>query len=55
MTLEDILARVGGTIKRRYRGVNIAQHDEWQEVEVKNEDYAHYYFSLTQHGYEYQL
>ncbi len=49
MTLEDILARVGGTIKRRYK------KEAWQEVEVKNEDYAHYYFELTKHGYEYQL
>jgi hypothetical protein len=49
MTLEDIKARVGGSIKRRYKT------EKWKDVEVKNEDYAHYYFDLTNHGYEYQL
>lgn len=48
MTLEDILAREGGTIKRRYK------NGVWQEVEVKNKEYAYYYFDLTKHGYEYQ-
>ncbi len=48
MTLDDIKAREGGTIKRRY------QKEAWKDVEVKNEDYANYYFELTKHGYEYQ-
>ncbi len=49
MTLDDIKARVGGTIKRRYKG------GVWRDVEVRNEDYARYYFDLTKHGYEYQF
>jgi hypothetical protein len=49
MTLEDIKARIGGTIKRRYNG------GKWHDVEVKNEEYANYYFDLINHGYEYQL
>lgn len=50
MTLDDIKARVGGTIKRRHKS-----EWAWKEVEVKNEDYANYYFDLTKHGYEYQF
>lgn len=49
MTLDDIKARIGGTIQRRYK------NGHWQDVEVKNEDYAHYYYDLTNHGYEFRF
>jgi hypothetical protein len=49
MTIDDIIARVGGSIKRRYK------LEPWRDVEVKNERYAYYYFELMNHGYEYEL
>jgi hypothetical protein len=60
MTLEDFKARVGGSVKRRLKISEIANsrdhlQDAWKEVEVKNEQYAAYYFNLQQHGYEFRV
>jgi hypothetical protein len=49
MTLEDFKARVGGSVKRRHK------LQDWKEVDVKNEQYAAYYFNLQQHGYEFRV
>jgi hypothetical protein len=49
MTQTDFLARVGGSIKRRYKS------QDWHDVEVKDEKYAYYYFDLMNHGYEYRF
>ena len=49
MTLEDFNARVGGSVKRRYK------NEDWREVQVKDEQYAAYYLDLMNHGYEYEL
>ena len=50
MLIEDFKARIGGSVKRRHKNSTL-----WREYEVKNEDWATYYFNLQQHGFEYQF
>jgi hypothetical protein len=50
MTTEDFKARVGGSVKRRHKS-----DKKWREYEVKNEQWAIYYYNLQQHGFDFQL
>lgn len=50
MLIEDFIARIGGTVKRRHKS-----DKDWREYEVRDEKWANYYYNLQEHGFDFQL